>query len=934
MMRHEADGALTRNSTAFTLLVLDRHWSERLVTTKTPRRREPFVRLASPGGLWRALATGSRVGGRGAERRALMAAGAGGPIRVRFPIKGPLGISFSASDAASPPLISAISATGLAATVRGLEVGMALVSVQGRSVEHAGFDAAIAAIKSSARPLELEFLPIRGDDGRESDSGSFGSASSAGITALMQAAATSREATVAALRDGVDVDMQDSDGWTALHHACHAGETGSVEELLRAGCAVDVEDAIGETAADVAETAGRSDLVDLLQQHADLSSESRHVAGVSSADRQLPVASTDTARLQRELQHAQAEVRDLQATLATERRCIQTLTDQAHVGRDEALASLLDELELARSQLSVSQRQQRELEDQLQAGISKEKHEHTRLRLRQVEEVLSDMEARMADAKRREEELEKSSKTANAECNAAVREAAAARAEAEVLDTKCREQATKLQQLRRRQSAQNEAAKQEQQRIADEALADGSSGWEAQYREQAELVDTQGRKLRELSRQLAEHRVSKENTMREAETLRTENANLRKTVSALEIEVKNCTADRRKAEQLQRLLNSERERAQAAVGVRNEQHELEVTAMKDEFARLLEQRDKRIAQLTKHSSGDGKRHDNAMATRNARGSNGGPRTTDHRPRAVKAAEATKSSVIPRQSPRRARAHAPARTSRSSPVTATPVEDMTTVNAPATPNHSRAKKLLEQAEHFEQKTQGIGREIKRIGRDARRQQRQLSPEGPSGMHPAIVSFLCTARQLCAFASRVPMRMHRQTGQLSTCVVAAHDRRHTARENRSTGGRRSVSASPVKARPAASSPATRAGSAGPHGQRTCSGERPKRPSGSPARLSSKAEKQVERLYTNDVERREQWRAQALAEKEAVESKQVRSTSRRRPVKDDEVEKRWHDIQGAQRRKAEWIAAQKLKEEEMEEKELEQRWVMSKGSAAGGK
>lgn len=54
----------------------------------------------------------------------------------------------------------------------------------------------------------------------------------------------------------------------------------------------------------------------------------------------------------------------------------------------------------------------------------------------------------------------------------------------------------------------------------------------------------------------------------------------------------------------------------------------------------------------------------------------------------------------------------------------------------------------------------------------------------------------------------------------------------------------------------------------------------------------------------------------------------------MKDEEVEKRWHDIQGAQRRKAEWIAAQKLKEEEMEEKELERHWVMSKGSAAGGK
>jgi hypothetical protein len=87
-------------------------------------------------------------------------------------------------------------------------------------------------------------------------------------------------------------------------------------------------------------------------------------------------------------------------------------------------------------------------------------------------------------------------------------------------------------------------------------------------------------------------------------------------------------------------------------------------------------------------------------------------------------------------------------------------------------------------------------------------------------------------------------------------------------------------------------------------------------------------------NDVERREQWRAQALADQEAAEDKQVRATSRRKPVKGDEIDKRWHDIKGAQRRKAEWVAAQKLKEEEMEEKELQQHWVMSKGSAAGGK
>ena len=667
----------------------------------------------------------------GHDREApVMGAGAGEPIRVRFPIKGPLGISFSASDAASPPLISAISETGLAATVRGLEVGMALVSVQGQSVAHAGFDAAITAIKRSSRPLELEFAPLGGD---EAENGSFGSTSSAGFTELMQAAATGRDATVAALRKGADLDAQDSDGWTALHHACHAGEKGSVEELVRAGCAVDVEDDTGETPADVAENAGRSDLVQLLQQRTSLGTESEDGAGLSFGDSQLAAASRGTARLERELRHAQAEVADLQAALATERRCIQTLTDQAHVGRDEALATLLDELELARTQLSVSRRQQRDLEDQLQGCSSKEEHEKTRLRLRQVEQVLSGMEQQMADATRREEDLEISSKAADAERKAAVNEAAAARAEAKALDTKCREQATKLQELRRRQSAHKETVKQEQQRATEEALAEGVAGWEAQYREQAELVDTQGRKLRELSRQLAEHRVSKENAMREAETLRTENAQLRKTVSVLETEVKDHSAERRKAEQLQRMLNSERERAQAAVAARNEQHDMEVNAMKDEFAKLLEQRDKQIAKLTKQSSSDSKRDDDAMTTRNARVGNGGVRGKSHRSSAVKAAGATTRSGNPRQSPRRARAHAPARSSRSSPITATPVEDMATTNAPAIPEHSRAKKLLEQAENYERKTQGIGREIKRIGRDTRRQQRQLSPEGPSGMH---------------------------------------------------------------------------------------------------------------------------------------------------------------------------------------------------------
>ena len=89
---------------------------------------------------------------------------------------------------------------------------------------------------------------------------------------------------------------------------------------------------------------------------------------------------------------------------------------------------------------------------------------------------------------------------------------------------------------------------------------------------------------------------------------------------------------------------------------------------------------------------------------------------------------------PRQSPRRARAHAPARMSRSSPVAA-PGGGAAAITAEALEPPaalSRAKALLEQAGSHEKKTQGIGREIKRIGRDTRRQQRQLSPEGPSGI----------------------------------------------------------------------------------------------------------------------------------------------------------------------------------------------------------
>jgi hypothetical protein len=55
----------------------------------------------------------------------------------------------------------------------------------------------------------------------------------------------------------------------ALHHACHAGQIGSVELLLRAGCDIHAENAVGETAADLAAAAGyRDELLVVLGQAA------------------------------------------------------------------------------------------------------------------------------------------------------------------------------------------------------------------------------------------------------------------------------------------------------------------------------------------------------------------------------------------------------------------------------------------------------------------------------------------------------------------------------------------------------------------------------------------------------------------------------------------------------------------------------------------
>ena len=72
-----------------------------------------------------------------------MGGGEGGRVTVRFPILGPLGISFGAPDGAQRPVISAISPTGLAAEVPGLGArecnnvySPVVVSIWGSSLSH------------------------------------------------------------------------------------------------------------------------------------------------------------------------------------------------------------------------------------------------------------------------------------------------------------------------------------------------------------------------------------------------------------------------------------------------------------------------------------------------------------------------------------------------------------------------------------------------------------------------------------------------------------------------------------------------------------------------------------------------------------------------------------------------------------------------------
>lgn len=498
-----------------------------------------------------------------------------------------------------------------------------------------------------------------------------------------------------------------------------------------------------------------------------------------------------------------------------------------------------------------------------------------------MEQYLSGMEEGVANAAKREAASER--KLAVAE-----EEATQAKAEQGKLEAKCREQATKLQRLRRKMSAEKEAASQAEEHAAEEAAAASVAGWEAQVREQAETIDTQSRKLRELSRQLAEHRVSRDNANAQAEQLGTENEQLRKKVASLESGIKEHTAERRKTDQLQRTLNTERERWADATAARNEQHEMEVNKMQAEFAKLLQERDAKIAQLSSRKDAASKRGGGSAASRG---------------KTKKAAP--QRSTAPRQSPKRARAQGPRRSARRSPQ---PEQRPPSAErrqpsaerrqpsaepraAPSSPALDRAKKLLKKAESFEKKTSGVGREIKRAGRDARRQRRQLSPEGP------LANTRRNSRRTAASASPARANPPRR-------ATASPPPPSRARST-SAGRARRHEASPVRSSTAPRTP----------------------------RLTAKAEEQVERLYTNDVERRALWREQRAAEQAEAELGHLRPSSRR--VDENAVKKRWNDIQQTQRRKAEWVAAEKAMREEQEAAALEdEHWKMSRQSKVGGR
>lgn len=69
------------------------------------------------------------------------------------------------------------------------------------------------------------------------------------------------------MKCGADIDATDSDGWTALHYACKAGNPEPVVTLLKNGASVDIFSNHGHYPLHVAAISNHIDIIDILVRH-------------------------------------------------------------------------------------------------------------------------------------------------------------------------------------------------------------------------------------------------------------------------------------------------------------------------------------------------------------------------------------------------------------------------------------------------------------------------------------------------------------------------------------------------------------------------------------------------------------------------------------------------------------------------------------------
>lgn len=100
---------------------------------------------------------------------------------------------------------------------------------------------------------------------------------------------------LAALAAGEDVDAADDDGWTALHYAASLGLLSAARLLLERGGSQAVRDHAGLTPAQVAQQAGRADVVRALTDWASLPPSSAVAAGAAAVPARFLEASAGLA---------------------------------------------------------------------------------------------------------------------------------------------------------------------------------------------------------------------------------------------------------------------------------------------------------------------------------------------------------------------------------------------------------------------------------------------------------------------------------------------------------------------------------------------------------------------------------------------------------------------------------------------------------------